>query len=321
MASPIRYRWNMPTWTETDIPDQSGRTVLITGANSGLGLHSARILAAKGARLLLACRDAERGRQALSRVADHSTVEPEVIELDLADLGSVRKAASHVRERTDDALDVLMNNAGVMATPPRTTNDGFELQVGTNHLGHAALTWLLIPALRNRAGARVVTLSSLAHHGGHLDTGDLNFERRRYTPVRAYSQSKLANALFALELDRRARRARFDLTSVAAHPGMSETELATNSARHRALPTVVNKAVGGINRLITQPVELGVLPQLHAATAPGVRGGSYFGPSGLAEVRGHPKHAKLSDAATDEKTAARLWDVTAELTGVDPDPA
>ncbi|RCW44087.1 protochlorophyllide reductase [Halopolyspora algeriensis] len=310
----------MPTWTEADIPDQSGRTVLITGANSGLGLHSARILAAKGAHLLLACRDVERGRQALSLVAARSTVEPRVIELDLTDLTSVRKAAAEVRERTGDALDVLMNNAGVMATPFHRTSDGFELQIGTNHLGHAALTWLLMPALRNRAGARVVTLSSLAHHGGHLDTGDLNFRRRRYTPVAAYSQSKLANALFALELDRRARHAQLDLTSVAAHPGMSNTELTTNSARQRSLPPVLNRVVGAVTGLVTQPVELGVLPQLCAATAPGVRGGSYFGPSGLAETRGHPRHARLSAAATDATTAARLWEITAELTDTVPDP-
>jgi NAD(P)-dependent dehydrogenase (short-subunit alcohol dehydrogenase family) len=307
-------------WTASDIPDQSGRTVLITGANSGLGLHSALLLARKGAKVLLACRSAERGRAALAQVAAGANTKPELVELDLADLGSVRSAAADVRERTADALDVLMNNAGVMAPPKRETQDGFELQIGTNHLGHAALTWLLIPALRERPGARVVTVSSLAHQGGNLDTADLNFTRRRYSPLAAYSQSKLANLLFAFQLDRSAREHGLDLVSVAAHPGLSATEIAFNSARQHSLPALLGKGAQLATKLIAQPVTKGVLPQLFAATAPEVSGGQYYGPDGIGETRGHPKLAKPSSTASDRDIAERLWKVTTELTGVAADP-
>lgn len=310
----------MSKWTEADIPDQSGRTVLITGANSGLGLHSARVLAAKGAKVLLACRNAERGRDALAEVTTTATTQPELVELDLADLDSVHHAAADVRDRTGDALDVLMNNAGVMGPPQQRTSDGFEQQIGTNHFGHAALTWLLMPALRGRPAPRVVTLSSIAHQGNGLDIGDLNFDHRRYSPRKGYSQSKLANLLFALELDRAARRSQLDLVSVAAHPGMSETELAVNTFRARSLPNVVHRGVGLVNKLITQPVAKGVLPQLYAATAPDVVGGEYYGPDGFSEIRGYPKRAKISAAAQDTQTASLLWTATAKATGVTPDP-
>ncbi|MDQ3405660.1 MAG: oxidoreductase [Actinomycetota bacterium] len=309
------------TWSEADIGDQSGKIVLITGANSGLGLRSARVLAAKGAHVLMACRSIERGRKALATVDGAA----ELVELDLADLSSVRKAAAYIRERTDDRLDVLMNNAGVMATPYAMTVDGFEQQIGTNHLGHAALTWLLMPALRETPGARVVTLSSIAHRGGGIDVDDLNFERRRYNAVSAYSQAKLANLLFAVELDRRAKAAKLDLISVAAHPGMTDTELASNSVRLRGKGGPLGRAVTKVtslgNKLITQSLAKGTLPQLHAATAAGVIGGEYFGPSGPGEIFGAPGRAKPSAAALDPNLAARLWERTAELTGVDPDPA
>ena len=310
----------MSKWTTAEIPDQTGRTVLITGANSGLGLESARTMAAKGAKVLVACRNPERGTAARQQVAAVAHTDPELVELDLADLSSVRAAASRVRETTGDELDVLMNNAGVMATPRRSTRDGFELQIGTNHLGHAALTWLLMPALRQRPGARVVTLSSIAHRGGGLDVDDLNFERRRYTPTRAYAQSKLANLLFTLELDRAARRAGLDLVSAAAHPGMAGTELVGNMTRHRPLPEVVHRGIEALTGAFTQSSAQGALPQLHAATAPGVAGGHYYGPDGFREIRGYPKRASRIPAAQDEQTARRLWAVTAELTGITPDP-
>src|SRR5437763_4312447 len=219
----------MPNCTEADIPDQSGRTVLVTGANSGLGLRAAEVLAGKGARVLMACRSPERGETAL-RAVTRNGGKAELVELDLADLGSVRTAAQRVRELTGDQLDVLMNNAGVMATPKRTTKDGFELQFGTNHLGHAALTWLLAPALRARPAARVVTLSSTAARPGRIDLADPNFEHRRYGAASGYYQAKLANLVFAMELDRRARAAGLALGSVAAHPGLTATNLATNMA-------------------------------------------------------------------------------------------
>ncbi|QGK69384.1 SDR family NAD(P)-dependent oxidoreductase [Allosaccharopolyspora coralli] len=311
----------MTKWTEADIPDQTGRTVLVTGANSGLGLRSAELLASRGARVLMACRDPERGRAAVDRVRAVSSTDPELVTLDLADLASVRKAAESVRELTGDTLDVVMNNAGIMAVPHRTTADGFELQVGTNHLGHAGLTWLLMPALRSRPGARVVTLSSIAHLGGNLDVADLNFGSRSYTPAKGYTQSKLANLMFAVELDRRVQAAGLDLVSVAAHPGMSETELPGNSIRMRTTSSVVDKLTRLGNKVVTQPVERGVLPQLYAATAPGVRGGEYYGPNGFRELRGWPALAKKLRAASDERTGRALWSVTADLTGIDPDPA
>jgi protochlorophyllide reductase len=308
----------MTKWTAAEIPDQTGRTVLITGANAGLGLVSARTLAAKGAKVLLACRSRERGSSALQQVAAAGPAEPELVELDLADLSSVRGAAEQVRGATGDQLDVLMNNAGVMAPPHSTTRDGFELQIGTNHLGHAALTWLLAPALK--PGARVVTLSSVAHLGGGLDLDDLNFERRRHSPFRAYSQSKLANLLFALELDRAARREGRDLVSTAAHPGMASTELINTMSGNHKLPALLHRGLDTASRLVTQSPEQGALPQLHAATAPGITGGTYYGPDGFREYWGHPKRAAMSAAAQDESSAKRLWDRTAELTGITPSP-
>jgi NAD(P)-dependent dehydrogenase (short-subunit alcohol dehydrogenase family) len=309
----------MTGWTEADIPDQAGRTVLVTGANSGLGLQTAAVLAARGATVLLACRDLQRGRTALDRVrAGSGGSDATLVQLDLADLTSVRKAADEVRAITGDRLDVLVNNAGVMATPPRRTVDGFELQIGTNHLGHAALTWLLAPALL--PGARVVTVSSLAHRGGGLDVDDVNFERRPYRPVTAYSASKLANLLFTFELDRRIRAAGRDVLAVAAHPGLTDTELVANTTRMLAPGPVAQLAKWG-SKLITQGVEAGVLPQLYAITAADVHGGEYFGPTSLGQTRGAPGRVTPSLAAREERTAGLLWKRTAELTGVPPDPA
>ncbi|MGH3860383.1 oxidoreductase [Actinokineospora sp.] len=307
------------TWSEADLPDLGGRTVLITGANSGLGLRSAQVLAGKGAHVFVGARSLERGRAAIASIDGAA----ELLELDLADLASVRKAAAEVRERTGDRLDVLMNNAGVMGTPKATTADGFELQIGTNHLGHAALTWLLMPALRGGENARVVTLSSIAHRGGGLDVDDLNFERRGYNAAAAYGQSKLANLLFAFELNRRLIAAGDPVISVAAHPGMTETDLAVNSARLRVpgpLGGVVSKVVSLGNKLITQSVERGALPQLYAATAPDVQGGEYFGPTGPGEIFGAPGRVKPRAAAVNPDLGRTLWQRTADLTGVSPDP-
>jgi NAD(P)-dependent dehydrogenase (short-subunit alcohol dehydrogenase family) len=306
-------------WRDADIPDQTGRTVLVTGATSGLGLQTATVLARRGATVLMTCRDPRRGQEAWERLLYGSDgVGATLVLLDLADLASVRKAADQVRELTGDRLDVLVNNAGVMATPARLTVDGFELQIATNHLGHAALTWLLAPALT--PGARVVTVSSLAHRGGGLDVDDLNFDRRQYHPTTAYSASKLANLLFSFELGRRARAAGRDLLAVAAHPGLADSELAANSARmYSAGP--FTQAVRWGTKLITQGVAAGALPQLYAATAPDVRSGDYYGPSSLGETRGAPRRVAASQAAQDEHTARQLWERTAMLTGVTPDPA
>jgi NAD(P)-dependent dehydrogenase (short-subunit alcohol dehydrogenase family) len=306
-------------WSVAEIPDQSGRTVLVTGANSGLGLQTATVLAQRGATVLMACRDQQRGQASLQRVAaEAGTANVALVCLDLADLSSVRRAAAKIRARTGDRLDLLVNNAGVMACPRRYTVDGFELQIGTNHLGHAALTWLLGPALG--PGARVVTVSSLAHHGGGLDVDDLNFERRRYRPGLAYSASKLANLLFSFELHRRARAAKRDLLAVAAHPGIAATEIFANTLRTRGLRPLASFAGWGI-KLLAQSAAAGALPVLYAATASEVRSGEYYGPTGLAEARGAPGRVVASPAALDEHTARRLWVRTAELTGVTPDPA
>jgi NAD(P)-dependent dehydrogenase (short-subunit alcohol dehydrogenase family) len=305
-------------WTLDAMPDQTGRTALVTGATSGLGLAAAAALAAAGARVLVGARDRERGKRALERVPGG-----ELVELDLADLDSVRRAASDVRDRTGDALHLLMNNAGVMGTPPGVTVDGFETQIGTNHLGHAALTWLLMPALRGAGAARVVALSSIAHRGPGLDVDDLHFARRSYLASHAYSQSKLANLLFATELDRRLRASGDTgggVISVAAHPGLTDTALLSTSLRTRGGAWLL-PAAWLVNTIVTQPVERGVLPQLYAATAPQVRGGDYVGPGGLGESRGYPAPARRSAAAQDVELARRLWDVTAAATAVQPDPA
>lgn len=311
----------MSKWTQNDVPDQTGRTVLVTGANSGLGLRTSQVLAASGARVFMACRSPERGATALRSVAEMAgDGSAELVPLDLADLASVRDAAKHVRDLTGDKLDVLINNAGVMATPKRKTKDGFELQFGTNHLGHAALTWQLLPALRGRPGARVVTLSSTAARLGRVDLTDPQFERRRYQPGTAYGQAKLANLLFALELDRRARDAGLDLLSAAAHPGYTATELGANMAHSRtgAMANAIEFVTGLGDRLVAQNVRFGALPSLYAATAPEIRGGEYYGPDGWMQLRGYPRRVPLPPRAKDVDTAARLWDLTAELTGVSP---
>ncbi|MGW4065553.1 oxidoreductase [Amycolatopsis sp. NPDC004747] len=312
-------------WTEADIADQSGRTVLVTGANSGLGLRTSQVLAGKGARVLLACRSAERGAKALDLVKTAAAgAEPELVPLDLSELASVRAAAVSVRERTGDALDVLVNNAGVMATARGRTADGFELQFGTNHLGHAALTWLLLPALRGGRHARVVALSSIAAVGARIDVEDPNFEHRRYNPATAYGQSKLANQVFAMELDRRLRAAGDDVIGVAAHPGYTATGLGSGMARSYRNPIVRSVIAGGHKigeALFAQNVRQGALPQLYAATADGVEGGDYIVPGGLGGTRGYPVKGRPLTAARSESLGAALWDVTAKLTGVTPDPA
>ncbi|MFJ7217329.1 oxidoreductase [Amycolatopsis sp. NPDC098790] len=308
-------------WTEADIPDQTGRTVLVTGANSGLGLRTAEVLASKGARVLLACRSAERGAKALDIVRKAAAgAGPELIPLDLSELASVRAAAASARKLTDDALDVLVNNAGVMATARGRTADGFELQFGTNYLGHAALTWLLMPALRGR----VVTLSSLAAVGARIHLDDPNGDHRRYNAAAAYGQSKLADQVFALELDRRLRAAGAAVLSVAAHPGYTATGLGSGMARSYSNPVVRSLIAGGHRVgevLFAQNTRIGALPQLYAATADGVEGGTYFGPRGLGNLRGYPARIPPVAAARSESLGSALWELTAGLTGVTPDPA
>jgi NAD(P)-dependent dehydrogenase (short-subunit alcohol dehydrogenase family) len=304
----------MAGWTTDDIPALDGRSAIVTGANSGLGYETALGLAAHGADVVLACRDKDRGTDALDRI--HRAVpegSAELRLLDLADLASIREfAAAYMADH--GGLDILVNNAGVMAIPYRQTADGFEMQFGTNHLGHFALTGLLIDPLRARPGARVVTVTSLAAHIGRIDFDDLQ-HTRRYHRWAAYGQAKLANQLFTLELDRRSRAAGYELVSVAAHPGYASTNLQAVGAR-MAGRGLEEKVMDLGNHLLGQSAAAGALPSLHAATAPGVEGGQYFGPDALFGSRGHPTAASFVRAARDPERARRLWEASEELTGI-----
>jgi len=297
-------------WTAASMPDQKGRVAVVTGANSGLGLAAAEGLARAGATVVLACRDVEKGKAAAASIragASGAAVEPE--SLDLSSLKSIRAFVARF-EAERDGLDLLINNAGVMAPPRGRTADGFELQLGTNHLGHFALTGLLLEAMAGREDARVVTVSSAAHRFGRIDFDDLQSERR-YRRWRAYGQSKLANILFALELDRRLRAAEFGVKSLAAHPGYAATNLQS------AAPPAFDRAVMVVtNRLFAQSAEMGALSELYAATRPNLDGGLFIGPDGFEEHRGHPKVVRPVRAARNEETARRLWSVSEELTGV-----
>jgi NAD(P)-dependent dehydrogenase (short-subunit alcohol dehydrogenase family) len=309
-ATPTAWRW-----TARDIPDQNGRTVVITGANSGLGLRSAEALAAKGARVLMACRNEAKAKAALEQVrAVAMTAEPEVVRLDLADLASVRTAAERVRELTHE-LDVLMNNAGVMALPLGRTVDGFEMQFGTNHLGHFAFSGHLLPALLRAQAPRVVTTASGAHRIGRMRWDDLNWHRGRYGKWLAYGQSKLANLLFSFELDRRAGDAGSHLVSVAAHPGYADTHLQAAGPEQSGNKLMLIGA-GLLTRMAAQSDAMGALPQLYAATMPDVTGGEYFGPNGPLEARGYPHRVGTTQAARDPEAGRRLWEASEELTGV-----
>ncbi len=297
-------------WTADRIPDQSGRTALVTGANSGLGRVTARELARKGAAVVLACRNLEKGESARREIeAQVPGAQLELEELDLASLDSVRELAERLRGG-HDGFDLLINNAGVMASPRRSTADGFELHFGTNHLGHFALTGLLIGEMEGREDARVVTLSSNAHRFGRIAFDNLGGDRH-YFRWRAYGQSKLANLLFALELDRRLRAAGSTVKSLAAHPGYAATNL------QFAGPPGVDAAFMKVtNRLVAQDDEMGALPTLYAATEPGLEGGAFCGPDGFLEQRGHPKPVVPNKAARDQDVAPRLWEVSEEMTGV-----
>jgi protochlorophyllide reductase len=309
----------MARWTSSDIPDQTGRTVLITGANSGLGLRSAQALARRGAAVLMACRDAGRAATARARVAAVATGPvPVVVPLDLADLASVRKAADEVEGRVE-RLDVLMNNAGIMAPPLTRTADGFEAQFGTNHLGHFALTGLVLPTLLRAAAPRVVTTSSNMHRRGRNDWDDPNCEHTRYSRWGAYGRSKLANLLFTRELARRAGDAGAGLVPAAAHPGYASTHLLGASIVQPGawLPTRVAGAVTATgNALLAQSDASGALPQLYAATMHDVGPGDYFGPDGPFELRGGPTRVSMSSHARDDEAAGRLWALSEKLTGV-----
>ncbi|TQF74222.1 SDR family NAD(P)-dependent oxidoreductase [Rhodococcus spelaei] len=286
----------MTKWTAQDIVDQQGRTFVVTGANSGLGAVTARALAGAGADVVLACRDVAKGEEVARPLGSRARVR----KLDLADLDSVREFAAGI-----DSVDVLVNNAGVMAVPNRRTADGFEMQFGTNHLGHFALTGLLL----DRITDRVVTMSSLMHRLGTIDLADPNYEHRSYRRWPAYGQSKLANLLFAYELDRRLAAAGSAVKSLAAHPGYASTGLQghTDSVWDRVM---------GIGNLMAQSAEMGALPELYAATAADAVGGTFIGPDGPFEQRGYPKVVASNAKSRDRAVAAALWGESETLTGV-----
>jgi NAD(P)-dependent dehydrogenase (short-subunit alcohol dehydrogenase family) len=297
----------MSKWTTANIPDQTGRTAVITGANTGLGYETAAALAARGASVVLAVRNLDKGKEAARRI-EQSTLGAEVTlqQLDLTSLDSINAAAGELRDQYD-TIDLLINNAGVMWTPKSTTKDGFELQFGTNHLGHFAFTGLLLDRLLPVEGSRIVTVSSQGHRiraAIHFD--DLQWERS-YGRVRAYGQAKLANLLFTYELQRRLIGK--NTIAVAAHPGGSKSELTRN------LPRPVSAAMRVVEPLF-QAADMGALPTLRAATDPSVLGGQYYGPDGFAEQRGYPKVVASSDQSHDVDIQQRLWAVSEELTSV-----
>jgi NAD(P)-dependent dehydrogenase (short-subunit alcohol dehydrogenase family) len=311
-------------WTAQQIPSQAGKTALVTGANSGIGYQTALELARHGAHVLLGCRNAAKGHAALQQlqreISDSSAAafgyHAEFVELDMASLASIRAFAAAFAAR-GIPLDLLINNAGVMALPHRElTADGFERQFGTNHLGHFALTGLLIPQLLAASAPRVVTVASLAHRNGKIDFNNLQSERN-YVPWNAYGESKLANILFAKELDRRARAAHSKLISMAAHPGISTTSIFTNGPGDKDLKAVVVKLIGPI---IKQPAAAGALPTLYAATSPDAHGGEYIGPDGFMELKGSPTVVQPRPNALDQTVAQRLWTASEELTGVNYPP-
>ncbi|MFI5959357.1 SDR family NAD(P)-dependent oxidoreductase [Cryptosporangium sp. NPDC051539] len=291
-------------WNEQSIPDQTGRTAVVTGANTGLGFETARALAEHGARVVLAVRNTEKGKQAAAKMHGDVTVQ----ELDLTSLASVRDAAAALRAGHEQ-IDLLVNNAGVMYTPQQTTRDGFEMQFGTNHLGHFALTGLLLDRLLPVPGSRVVTVSSVGHRiraSIHFDDLQLT---RSYGRITAYGQSKLANLMFTYELQRRLAP-HGTTAAVAAHPGMSDTELIRNS------PAVVRRPLAPFASMVTQKPSMGALPTLRAAADPAVLGGQYYGPQGVGEVRGCPRLVTSSAESYDVAVQQRLWAVSEDLTGV-----
>lgn len=298
----------MTGWTVDRIPDQHGRVAVVSGANSGLGLVTATELARRGARVVLAVRNTAAGEEAARRMGG----DVEVRELDLASLASVRAFAAKLAADYP-VIDLLVNNAGlVLLGPRRTSADGFELHFGTNLLGHFALTGLLLGSLSAAPAARVVSLSSITHKNAHLDFDDLMSERD-YDAARAYGRSKLAATVFGVELDRRLRGVGASVVSVLAHPGLTRTNLTPRAWEHRGR---VGSVIARLGLLVTQPVERGALPQLRAATDPGVRGGQFFGPGGLWETRGRVVEARLSRDAADPGIGRRLWETSERLTGV-----
>lgn len=298
----------MADYNELDVPDQSGKTILVTGANSGIGFDTARVLAERGARVLLGCRSSDKAEEAMAKIA---LTAPEAdlafISLDLASLASIKSAGEEVLN--ENRLDALVNNAGVMVPPKTLTEDGFELQFGINHLGHFALTGHLLPLLKDRGGARVVNVASLAHRSGHIDYDDLHAEKG-YSAMQRYQMSKFANILFTYELQRRLEASGSPAICVACHPGGSSTDL----GRH--IPKLLALLLLPLSLVMNSSAQ-GALPTLMATTSDDVAGGDYFGPMSMGEMRHSAKKVKTAPHSRDEGDASRLWGISTELTGVE----
>ena len=291
-------------WNADQLGDQNGRVAIVTGANSGIGFETARVLAAKGATVVMACRNLDKANPKADEIRTaHRGAKVEVMQLDLSDLDSVRRFAEAFRTK-HSRLDLLINNAGIMVPPYGKTVQGFETQFGVNHLGHFALTGSLLDLVTNTPDSRIVTVSSVAHLMGRIDFSDLNWENG-YKAQAAYGQSKLANLLFTYELQRRLTAAGKHTLAVAAHPGWTETNLQEHA-----------KAVKFLNRFLAQQPLMGALPTLYAATEPSVNGAEYYGPSGFLEMNGPPKRVKSNKRSRDRNVAERLWNVSEDLTGV-----
>jgi NAD(P)-dependent dehydrogenase (short-subunit alcohol dehydrogenase family) len=296
------------SFTAADVPDQSGKCVIVTGANTGIGFEAAKVLAAKGARVLLACRDQGKAEGAMARIRETAPgADVAFLPLDQADLASIRAAAE--RAAQEPRLDVLLNNAGVMFPPLGRTSEGFELQFGVNHLGTFALTALLLPKLVQTPGSRVVVTASLAHRRGDLQWDDLN-AAKSYSRAQRYSDSKLANMLHFAELDRRLRAAGSPVTAVGCHPGIAATELMRHAGPFRVFSPVLG--------LMMNSAAMGAWPALQAAVAPDIEPGGYYGPQGMRGMRGASGKASRTKRAQDPELARRLWEVSAEMTGIDP---
>ena len=293
------------TWTEENVPDQTGKIAVVTGSNSGIGFETARVLAENGATVIMAVRSLEKGEAAANKIRENfPKADLKVMKLDLANLESVKNFAENFK-KDYSRLDLLINNAGVMIPPYSKTEDGFELQFGTNHLGHFALTARLSDVLAQTKNARVVNESSMAHTRGELDFDDLNWEKRDYSAWKAYGDSKIANLYFTYELNRKFKENNIDAIAVAAHPGATDSNL----ARHSTLASIFSPIFG-------QSPEMGALPTVRAAVEPNINGADYFGPGGFMEIRGYPVEVDSNDLSKNEKIAERLWSVSEEMTGV-----
>jgi NAD(P)-dependent dehydrogenase (short-subunit alcohol dehydrogenase family) len=292
-------------WDSNNIPDQKDRVAIVTGSSSGIGYETARVLAQKNATVILAVRNQQKGHAAKDKIlGQHPNAEVRVMELDLANLESVRNFAADFKNKFS-RLDLLINNAGVMMPPYSKTSDGFELQFGTNHLGHFALTGLLLDLIRSTPDSRIVNVSSGAHNYGDLDLDDLNWERRSYKKMKSYGDSKIANLYFTYELQKRLDKDGGNPLVTAAHPGWTATEL----QRHAGI-------IRFLNNFFSQDITMGALPTLYAAVGPDVKGNDYYGPSGWREMKGYPKKVESNELSHNEEIARKLWEVSEELSGV-----